>query len=81
MIETTIQVGIALLIGLAIWRLGLWGVRMLATPVPEEPDPEEIVDVEQTFLCSVCGMQLTVTYAQATGVTAPRHCREEMEPV
>ena len=81
MIETILRVAIALAIGLVIWRLGRWGVRMLAMPVPDEPDPDAIVDVEATYLCSVCGMQLTVTYAQADDELAPpRHCREDMVP-
>ena len=80
MIETLLRLAIALAIGVVIWRVALWSVRLLATPVPDEPDPDEIIDVEATFLCSVCGMQLTVTYAQSDDVTAPRHCREDMVP-
>ena len=71
----------AVAIGLSIMALGRWGVRVLATPVPDEPDPDDVVDVEQAFRCAVCGMQLTVTHAQGADLTAPRHCREEMEPV
>lgn len=81
MLETILRVGIALLIGAAVWRFGYSFVRMLAAPVPDEPDPDAIVDVEATFLCSVCGMQLTVTFAQADNLNAPRHCREEMVAV
>ena len=72
---------IALLIGAAIFSAGLWAVRLLATPVPPEPDPEDLVDVAVAFACTVCGMQLTVTAAQGEEVKAPRHCREEMVPV
>jgi len=76
-----VTVVIAVAIGLSIMALGRWGVRVLATPVPDEPDPDDVVDVEQAFRCAVCGMQLTVTHAQGADLTAPRHCREEMEPV
>lgn len=72
---------LALAIGAAVWFSGRWGIRLLATPGPEEPDPDDIVDVEMTFRCTVCGMQLTVTHASGTDVAAPRHCREDMEPV
>ena len=79
--DTVIRVLIALAIGVVIWRLGLWGVRLLSMPGPTEPDPDDVVEVERTFVCAVCGMQLTVTYAQDADVEAPRHCREEMLPV
>jgi hypothetical protein len=76
-----VDVVIAVAIGVSIMALGRWGVKLLATPVPAEPDPDAIVDVERAFRCSVCGMRLTVTHAQGEDVAAPRHCREEMEPV
>jgi hypothetical protein len=76
-----VDVVIAVAIGVSIMALGRWGVKLLATPVPAEPDPDDIVDVERAFRCSVCGMRLTVTHAQGEDVAAPRHCREEMEPV
>jgi hypothetical protein len=76
-----VDVVIAVAIGVSIMALGRWGVKLLATPVPAEPDPDDIVDVERAFRCSVCGMRLTVTHAQGEDVAAPRHCREEMEAV
>ena len=76
-----VDVVIAVAIGVSIMALGRWGVKLLATPVPAEPDPDAIVDVERPFRCSVCGMRLTVTHAQGEDVAAPRHCREEMEAV
>ena len=76
-----IQAGIAIAMGLAILLAGRWAVRLLATPGPEDIDPDEVVEVEASFRCTVCGMRLTVTHAQGTEVEAPRHCREEMEPV
>ena len=75
------QILIAVAIGAAVWMTGRWAIRMLATPGPEEPDPDDIVDVEVPFRCTVCGMRLVVVHAQDDDVTAPRHCREEMEPV
>jgi hypothetical protein len=79
--DAVFRVLIALAIGVVILRLGLWGVRLLAMPGPTEPDPDDVVEVERTFVCRVCGMQLTVTYAQDMDVEPPRHCREEMVPV
>jgi hypothetical protein len=76
-----VDVVIAIAIGVSIMALGRWGVKLLATPASAEPDPDDIVDVERPFRCSVCGMRLTVTHAQGEDVAAPRHCREEMEAV
>ena len=72
---------IAVAIGLAILALGRWAVRLLATPVPGEPDPEDVVEVSVDYRCSVCGLRLTVTHVHGDEVRPPRHCREEMEPV
>ncbi|HSR14205.1 MAG TPA: hypothetical protein VLL51_00535 [Gemmatimonadales bacterium] len=71
---------IALAIGVAILGAGIWGVRLLARPVPEA-DPDDVVEVSVDYRCSVCGMRLTVTRARDAEMAAPRHCREEMEPV
>ncbi len=71
---------VAIAIGVAIMSVGIWAVRLLATPVPPEPDPEDLEPVEMDFACTVCGMRLTVTAAHGEP-KAPRHCREEMVPV
>ncbi len=76
-----IDLAIAVIIGVMIMTIGWKTVRLLATPPPPEPDPDELVDVEAVYRCSVCGMQLVVTYAQGDDVKAPRHCREEMDLV
>ena len=72
---------VAAAIGVGILVVGLWAVRLLATPPPPEPDPSEIVDVEIDYRCSVCGLRLVVIHAADTEVKAPRHCREDMDPV
>jgi hypothetical protein len=77
-VDTFLQIVIAVAIGGAILAAGIWGVRLLARPVPGEPDPDEIVEVHRDFRCTVCGMRLTVTHAQGEEVRPPRHCREEM---
>ena len=75
-----LQFGVAIALGLAILMTGRWAVRLLATPGPEEADPDAVIEVDAPFLCSVCGLRLTVTHAQGDEVDAPRHCREVMEP-
>ena len=75
------QIALAVLIGLAVWMTGRWAIKLLSQGGPAEPDPDDVVDVERTFRCAVCGMQLTVTHAPGAEFAAPRHCREEMELV
>jgi len=80
-VSQVVPIAIAVAIGLGVWMSGRWAIKVLSTPGPREPDPADIVDVEVAFRCTVCGMRLTVTHAQGDDVAAPRHCREEMEPV
>ena len=75
-----VQVVVAVAMGLVILFIGRWGIRLLATPAPEDIDPDDVIDVEAPFICTVCGLRLTVTHAQGEDVDAPRHCREQMEP-
>lgn len=72
---------LAFAVGAAILGSAIWVIQFLATPPPPEPDPDEVVDVAIDFRCTVCGLTLTVTQAQDEPLRAPRHCREEMEPV
>jgi hypothetical protein len=80
-LDQILQIGIALAIGATILMVGRWGINVLAAGGPPDVDPEDVVDVDIPFLCVVCGMQLTITYASADEVTAPRHCHEPMERV
>ena len=73
---------IAAAIGFGIFAAALWAIRLLATPGPEEPDPEDVTEVAVDYKCTLCGLRLTVTHAQADDeVAAPRHCREPMNVV
>ncbi|MDH3731680.1 MAG: hypothetical protein OES13_11255 [Acidimicrobiia bacterium] len=72
---------IAVAIGVTIMALGYWVVHLLATPTPAEPDLDAVEPVDQNYGCTVCGLQLVVTFAQRGDVAAPKHCREEMVPV
>lgn len=77
---TVLNVIIAVAIGYAIWRVSIATLRMLATP-PPEIDPDDIVETEQKFRCSVCGTEVTMTVANVVELKAPRHCREDMDEV
>lgn len=71
---------LALLLGLIIWRVSIAIIRMLSTP-PPEMDPDELVEVDQDYKCTVCGAELTMKAVNVAEDRAPRHCREEMIPV
>ena len=68
-----------MIMGVAILSAGVWGVRLLARPIPPEPDVADLTEVEVGYHCTVCGMRLTVTRIQGDEDKPPRHCREEME--
>ena len=46
---------IALGIGVGIFAVSMWAIRLLATPGPEEPDPEMVEEVAVDYKCTVCG--------------------------
>jgi hypothetical protein len=71
---------IALGIGVVIWRGSLALVRLLATP-PPRPDPEEVMEVDLDFLCTVCGTEVTMRALNVNEASPPKHCREEMVAV
>jgi len=79
--EQIVQVGIAIAMGIGILLAGRWAVRLLATPGPEDIDPDDVIEVEALFRCAECGLRVTVTHAHGDQISAPRHCREQMEPV
>ena len=71
-------VAIAVAIGLAIVIGTLWSIKFIASGPPPEPDVSEVREVDIPYVCTVCGMSLTVTQAHGVGVEPPRHCREDM---
>jgi hypothetical protein len=78
--NTVIDVIIALALGLVIWRGSLAVIRMLSTP-PPEIDPDDVVEVDQDYRCTVCGAELTMKAVNVVEDKPPRHCREDMVPV
>ena len=63
---------------MSIIAVTLWVVRMLLTPQPDDPDPDQVKEIAVDYSCIVCGMRLTITHAQDDHPEAPRHCREDM---
>lgn len=75
-----LDVLLAILLGYFIWRVSMALIRMLSTP-PPEVDPANVVEVDQDYMCSVCGAELTMKSVNPDEDKPPRHCREEMVPV
>ena len=71
---------LAMGLGVVIWYVSMYFIRMLSTP-PPEVDPEDVIEADQDYRCSVCGAELTLKYVNAAEFSAPRHCREDMVPV
>ncbi len=71
---------LALILGLVIWRFSIAIIRMLSTP-PPEVDPDDIVSVDQDYRCTVCGAEVTMRAVNPAEDSPPKHCREEMVPV
>lgn len=70
---------IAILVGLAIVVMTVWSIRFISAGPPAEPDLSAVEEVDVPYLCTVCGLSLTVTEAQiGEEIDPPRHCREDM---
>ncbi|MDP9494032.1 MAG: hypothetical protein M3P87_02230 [Actinomycetota bacterium] len=78
--NTALDVFLALLIGVVIWRVSISLIRMLGTP-PPEIDPDDVVEIDQDYKCTVCGAELTMRAVNVQDDAPPRHCREDMIPV
>jgi hypothetical protein len=67
---------------LLIYVIGAAVLAKFKIAPPSEPDPDDVVAVDQRYRCSVCGAEVVMTAANAEhDVEAPRHCREDMIPV
>ncbi len=72
------SIAIAFVLAGLVLALTVWAVRFIAAGPPPDPVVDDIVEVDVPYVCSVCGMSLTITHAADDDVEAPRHCREEM---
>jgi hypothetical protein len=77
---TVLNLLIAVVIGVLVWRIALAFIRALSTP-PPEIDPSDVVVADQDYRCTICGAELTMRMVNLAEDKPPRHCREDMEPV
>lgn len=76
-----IRLLVAVLMFMAIMRLGIFVLRVLARPVPEPPPSGEMRRVNLRYRCPSCGMELKMTAAPDEDPAPPRHCMDEMQLV
>ena len=83
---TWLNVLIAVFIGYAIWKIGIATVRSVSSGqapgglAPGAPsDPEDVRELEVSFVCAECGTEFRVTKLGQAQV--PRHCGEPMDVV
>jgi len=78
---TVVKALVAVLLFLAIWKLGRAMLGGLVRPMPAPPPPGELRKVKILFRCPVCGTEVRMTVANDEVPDAPRHCMDEMELV
>ena len=76
-----LRVVVALAIGLTVYLIGASMLRKFWVAPPAEPDPDDVHPVNLHYRCTICGAEVTMTAAQGDEPDAPRHCREDMEPI
>jgi DNA-directed RNA polymerase subunit RPC12/RpoP len=76
-----LKIGVAIVAGLLIWKIGAMMLGGLARPIPEPPPPGELRRVRLRYRCSICGTEVRMTAANDEVPEPPRHCQEDMELV
>jgi hypothetical protein len=66
---------VAVMMGLAIWVVGLRYLRSVMN-APPEPEITDVSDYGLRYVCSMCGLELRVE--KAARDRAPSHCMEPM---
>jgi hypothetical protein len=79
--DLVLKIGIAVVAGLLIWKVGAMMLGGLVRPVPEPPPPGELRKVRHRYRCSICGTEVRMTSANDEVPEPPRHCQEDMDLV
>lgn len=72
----------AVLIGYAIWKVGIASFRSFSpSPDADRPpaEPEDVEDLDVFLLCGECGTEYRVS--RLGELQVPRHCGEKMQVV
>lgn len=70
-----IRSSLAVIMGLAIWVIGLRYLRSIMQ-APPEPEITDVSEYGLKYICSMCGLELRVE--KAARDRAPSHCMEPM---
>ena len=77
-----IRVAISVIAIVVIYVIGAATLAKFKIAPPAEPDPDDVVAIDQRYRCTVCGAEVVMTAANAEQkIEAPRHCREDMVPI
>jgi hypothetical protein len=73
------RIAVAVAIFAVVLRVGLWAIRMIATPAPPPLPKGELRRINVKYRCSMCGMEMRVMLAPDEDPEPPRHCMEDMD--
>jgi hypothetical protein len=79
--STFIWVGVGILGGLLLWKMGMGMLRSFTTPMPAPPPAGEMRRINVRYRCTVCGLELRISMAPDEDPPPPRHCLEDMDIV
>ena len=71
---------IALILAYVIFRFLSGSISSLAS-IPEEIDPNDVLEVAQRFLCETCGTEVMMEFQSVVANEPPKHCKTEMIPI
>ncbi|MGI9023966.1 MAG: hypothetical protein ACR2HV_12180 [Acidimicrobiales bacterium] len=73
-----LKLGLAIVVFVAIMRVGMLVLSALARP-NEPPPPWEMRKVNLRYRCSICHTEVRMTQAAEELPLPERHCQEDME--
>ena len=79
--STVIWVGMAIVIGLVLWKSGIAMLRGMTQLPPEPPPSGELRRIRRNYRCDVCGVEIKMTMAPDEDPPPPKHCLEDMVEV
>jgi hypothetical protein len=71
----------AVVIAVAVWKLGMGTLRSLTRPLPAPPPDGELRRMNLRYRCSICHAEVKMTLAAEELPDPPRHCQEDMDLV
>lgn len=78
--ELIFKLFLAIVVFVALMRIGMFMLGGLARPHPAPP-PGELRRVNLRYRCSLCLAEVRMVQATEELPVAPRHCQEEMDLV